>query len=90
MNTFYNRKQVGDIQYTHFVTHPNSVTESEKDLTEMYKRVVMGGKCSETVIILFPTNMQQLINFMTELRNNDDFVPLINLQGTPNCVNFAL
>lgn len=46
----------------------NALTNTEKILTNKYKRVINGGKGSRAVVILIPKLIQDLINFLLEQR----------------------
>lgn len=45
-----------------------ALTESEKILSKKFMRVVTGGKGSKPVPILFPTNLQNFISIMLNVR----------------------
>ncbi|XP_060520468.1 uncharacterized protein LOC132698436 [Cylas formicarius] len=90
LTILYNRKRIGDVQYTNLDTYLrnfssinqdeclNALTESEKILTKNYKRVVTGGKGNRPVIILFPRDIQDYINLMIEIRLKTNFISLDN------------
>lgn len=77
----FNRKRIGDVQYmtvAEYRTDTSTVnqqeclealTESERQLTKFYKRVVTAGKLSRSVVILIPQNMEKHLDFMIEIRN---------------------
>lgn len=55
-----------------------ALSENEKALTSMYKRVLTTGKLSRSVVVLFPPNIRKYINFMVDIRNQSNLVPLEN------------
>ncbi|RZC32765.1 hypothetical protein BDFB_013049, partial [Asbolus verrucosus] len=75
-----NRKHIGEIQYLKVETYKRetsanqqeelseSLSETEKILTKNFKRVIMGGKGSKPVPILFPKTIQNFINVMLSAR----------------------
>uniref|UniRef100_A0A6P7GX39 Uncharacterized protein LOC114343359 n=1 Tax=Diabrotica virgifera virgifera TaxID=50390 RepID=A0A6P7GX39_DIAVI len=83
-----NRKRIGEIQYLKIKTYGENqtnsyqsefveaLTETEKILAKTFKRVVTGGKGSKPVAILFPPDIQKLINVMLKVRK--DCVPDTN------------
>lgn len=90
LTILYNRRRIGDVQYTMMDTYYKdftsinqeecfqALTDSEKELTKFYKRVVTGGKGSRQIVILFPRNLQDLINVMLAVRNKTTLVPDTN------------
>ncbi|KAJ8932596.1 hypothetical protein NQ318_023378 [Aromia moschata] len=76
-----NRKRIGEIQFLKLKTYKidrvsnqqkdflDSLTENEKILTQNFKRVLTGGKGSKPVAILFPKNIQSLIDIMLSVRS---------------------
>lgn len=93
-----NRKRSGDVQYIKIETYNkdttsmqenclNILTETEKQLTQHFKRVVTIGKGSKAVPILFPKKIQKFICLMLKVREHTDFIPkenpyLFALDGT--------
>lgn len=87
LTIFYNRKRIGDVQYTLFKSYfsnfstvnqeecLNSLSHSEKLLTKRYKRIVTGGKGSKPVVILFPPNIQEFMNVIIDLRQTTNLIP---------------
>ncbi|CAG9773450.1 unnamed protein product [Ceutorhynchus assimilis] len=83
-----NRKRVGEIQYLKLSVYCSSennessselldsLSESEKILSKKFMRVVTGGKGSKPVPILFPSNIQNFIKSMLNVR--DTYVPKSN------------
>ncbi len=77
----FNRKRIGDVQYMSVVEYKadtstrnmteclESLTESEKQLSKYYKRVITAGKLSRSVVVLIPQNMEKNLDFMLEKRN---------------------
>ncbi|XP_057335080.1 uncharacterized protein LOC130673883 [Microplitis mediator] len=86
LTILYNRRCIGDVQYTKFQAYltsfstsnqeefMNSLSSSEKVLTRHYKRVVTGGKGSKPTVILFPQNLQDLMNTLIDIRLKTDLV----------------
>lgn len=86
----FNRRQIGDVQFlkikdyktekkTLFSDFENVLSESEKVLTQKYKRVVNSGKGSRAVVILVPELLQKYINILLKHRekyisNENDYM----------------
>ncbi|KAI4465997.1 hypothetical protein MML48_3g00004720 [Holotrichia oblita] len=86
-----NRKRLGDVQYMKLETYNTSQTnidqteclnvilsESDKELTRYFKRVVTVGKGSKPVAVLFPKPVQDYINVLLDVRKKTAFVPKEN------------
>lgn len=80
-----NRKRVGDVQYIKMTAYNSTsethdcfsfLTESEKEITKNFKRIVTIGKGNKAVPILFPTKTQQYLELVLKCRDN--FVPKEN------------
>lgn len=82
-----NRKRVGDVQYMKLKEY-NAVstnndqqeclsvlTESEKQLSKYFKRIITLGKGNKSVAVLFSKDLQRLIDKLLEVRNTTEFVP---------------
>ncbi|XP_045468274.1 uncharacterized protein LOC123676438 isoform X3 [Harmonia axyridis] len=82
-----NRKRVGDVQYTKIETytknHGNNdcldiLSESEKQITKFFKRIVTIGKGSRAVPLLFPKKIQEYIEILLSVRKQSTLVPQEN------------
>ncbi|XP_074026088.1 uncharacterized protein isoform X2 [Leptinotarsa decemlineata] len=103
LTILFNRKRIGDVQYTKLTTYTESInsidqeeceralTESEKVLTKYYKRVVTGGKGSRPVAILFPVHLQSFIDLFIKIRLETHLVPQNNpyLFGCPGTTKWT-
>lgn len=90
LTILYNRRRIGDVQYAKLQTYLsnfsssnqeeflNSLSPSERELTKHYKRVVTGGKGSKPTVILFPQNLQDLMNVLIDIRLKTNIVPQSN------------
>ncbi|CAH1958498.1 unnamed protein product [Acanthoscelides obtectus] len=97
LTILFNRKRIGDVQYTKLSTYINywkpvnqeecekALSQSEKILTKYYKRIVTGGKGSRPIAILFPQTLQTYIDFFVKIRQEHHLVPENNpyLFGCP-------
>lgn len=82
-----NRKRVGDVQYIKTKSYientcsPNqeeilqALTDSEKLLTQHFKRIITIGKGSKSIPILFPKNVQTYIEALLSFRKKNMLVP---------------
>lgn len=103
LTILFNRKRIGDVQYTKLKTYTDNITfinqeecekalsESEKVLTKHYKRIVTGGKGSKPVAILFPSSLQTYIDFLIKIRSTNDLIPQNNtyLFGCPGTMKWT-
>lgn len=103
LTILFNRKRIGDVQYTKIKTYIDSIgsvnqeecekalSDSEKMLTKHYKRIVTGGKGSKPVAILFPLILQSYIDLIVKLRNETNLVPSNNpyLFGYPGTTKWT-
>lgn len=86
----HNRKRVGDVQYLEWksceeqlkndntiqqVELAASLSETEKVLTQNYKKIISIGKGSRAVTILVPKKMQKYLSMLCKLRNESWFPP---------------
>nr|CAI5852466.1 unnamed protein product [Callosobruchus analis] len=81
-----NRKRVGDVQYSKLAEYEcevtstnqeecsNVLTESELALSKHFKRIVVVGKGSKPVPILFSTKLQQYMDTLLWARKKTNFV----------------
>lgn len=86
----FNRKRVGEVQFLNITTYENnnlsvnqteclsSLTELEKNMSATFKRVVVFGKGSKPVPILFTKLMQKYIEMLLSVRKNTEVVPKSN------------
>lgn len=86
LTILYNRRRIGDVQYTQFNTYirnvnatnqeelMDSLSPSERMLTKNYKKVVTGGKGSRPIIILFPKNIQVYMQEIVKIRQQTDLI----------------
>lgn len=86
----FNRKRVGEVQFLNIAAYENSIfsvnqneflsslTELEKSMSVTFKRVVVFGKGSKPVPILFTKLMQRYIEMLLNIRKNTDVVPRTN------------
>lgn len=84
----FNRRRIGDVQYLKLQDYNNhekktdstdfqdTLTETEKQLTMAYKRVVNTGKGSRPVVVLVPNLLQKYISIL--LTHRADFIPSDN------------
>ncbi|CAH0560630.1 unnamed protein product [Brassicogethes aeneus] len=90
LTILFNRRRIGDVQYTLLKTYTenvstvtsvnlkefeNALTESEKNLTKHYKRLVTGGKGSRAIAILLPITLQTYIDLFIKIRSETNLVP---------------
>lgn len=99
----YNRRRIGDVQYTTLQTHLNTydnsnldeclkaLKPSERALTTYYKPVVTGGKGSRQVVVLFPRQLQGFMNTIIRIRQATKLVPENNpyLFAYPNSMRWV-
>ncbi|XP_072393722.1 uncharacterized protein [Diabrotica undecimpunctata] len=86
LTILFNRRRIGDVQYVTIDSYLKNfacvdqteyleqLTESEKLLSNTYKRVVAGGKGSRPIIILFPKNVQAYIDLTLQIRNETNML----------------
>lgn len=76
----FNRRRIGDVQYlkikdyrndrkTNYKDFEHVLTETEKILTQKYKRIMNSGKGSRAVVILIPERLQEFIDVLLKHRN---------------------
>lgn len=87
LTVLFNRRRIGDVQYTYLNTYTKyettlnqeecemALSETEKMLTKYYKRLVTGGKGSRPIAILLPIKLQDYISFFIDIRIKYDMVP---------------
>lgn len=87
LTTVLNRKRIGDVQYTKLESYNrnltsnnqeeclNAITESEKELSKHFKRIVTVGKGSKAVPILFSKSVQDYIDTLLSVRSMTTIVP---------------
>lgn len=87
----FNRKRVGEVQFLDIATYKNttftttqeeclsSLTEFEKSMSATFKRVVVFGKGSRPVPILFTKLMQKYIDLLLTVRETTNIVPKSNV-----------
>ncbi|CAH0555073.1 unnamed protein product [Brassicogethes aeneus] len=82
-----NRKRIGDVQYTKIKSYTDipterqdfdSLTETEKQISKNFKRIVSIGKGSKPVPILFPQKIQEFIDLLLLVRKKTNNVPKEN------------
>ncbi|CAH0558836.1 unnamed protein product [Brassicogethes aeneus] len=83
----FNRKRIGEVQFLDIQSYErnfsaknqkeclNSLTELEKSMSATFKRVVVFGKGSKPVPILFTKRMQQFVDILLKIRRENDIVP---------------
>lgn len=86
----FNRKRVGEVQFLNITTYENNnfsinqteflncLSEVEKNMSATFKRVVVFGKGSKPVPILFTKLMQRYIDMLLNIRKNTELVPKSN------------
>lgn len=86
----FNRKRVGEVQYLTMENYEkyaekniqteslNALTDFEKTMSHFFKRVVVLGKGSKPVPILFTKKMQTFIDMLLKVRKSTDIVPECN------------
>ncbi|CAG9763731.1 unnamed protein product [Ceutorhynchus assimilis] len=86
----FNRKRIGEIQFLDIQSYEkdyscsnseeflNALTEFEKNMSSCFKRVVVFGKGSKPVPILFTKQMQTYIGALLKIRKDYDIVPKTN------------
>lgn len=87
LTILYNRIRIGDGEYTKLQIYLNnftslnqqkflaSLSESEKELTKYYKRIVTGGKGGRQIVILFPPNLQNFMDIIITVRQSTNLLP---------------
>lgn len=90
LTIMFNRKRVGDVQYLKITdynriwpeTNQNNFIESltslEKIICRLFKRIVVGGKGSKPVPILFSTLLQKYLTCLIDTRKKYNLVPESN------------
>ncbi|KAK5647980.1 hypothetical protein RI129_002872 [Pyrocoelia pectoralis] len=90
LTVLFNRKRIGEVQYLTTETYNSntttaksndfleSLTPLEKALSNNFKRVVVGGKGSKPVPILFSKKLQKLIEVLLTTRSSFRIVPTAN------------
>lgn len=93
LTVLHNRKRVGDVQYLEYkscteqlekvvdIQHTeltDSLTESEKIMTQNYKKIISIGKGSKPVTILIPKKLQKYYVLISRLREQPWF-PMENI-----------
>lgn len=83
----FNRKRIGEVQFLDIPTYEknfstvnqeeclNSLTELEKAMSATFKRVIVFGKGSKPVPILFTKRMQKFVDLILKIRKTTDLVP---------------
>lgn len=86
----FNRKRIGEVQFLQIEDYERecsnetqkemfeSLTELEKVVSSAFKRVVVFGKGSKPVPILFTKKMQSFVNIILQIRRTSDIVPKSN------------
>lgn len=86
----FNRKRVGEVQFLNITTYEsnnfsinqreflNCLSELEKNMSATFKRVIVFGKGSKPVPILFTKLMQRYIEMLLNIRKNTEVVPTSN------------
>lgn len=86
MTIVLNRKRIGDVQYIKLDEYTknatsvsqeeclNILTDSEKELSKHFKRIISIGKGSRSVPILFSKKNQEYIEMMISTRKKTSFV----------------
>lgn len=97
----FNRKRVGEVQFLDIISYKsnafhisqkelmNALTDFERAMSSAFKRVIVFGKGSKPVPILFTKLMQKYINLILKIREETDIVPKSNpyLFANPGCVD---
>lgn len=86
MTIVLNRKRIGDVQYVKLEEYTknistvnqeeclNTLSDSEKELSKHFKRIISIGKGSRSVPILFSKKIQEYIETMISVRKKTSFV----------------
>nr|XP_023011705.1 uncharacterized protein LOC111501996 [Leptinotarsa decemlineata] len=86
----FNRKRIGEIQFLDIQTYQrnfssinqeeclSSLSELEKKMSSSFKRVVVFGKGSKPVPILFTKRMQTYVDLILDIRKETNIVPKSN------------
>lgn len=86
----FNRKRIGEIQFLDIQTYErsslninqeecfSSLSDLEKSMSKFFKRVVVLGKGSKPVPILFTKQMQTYIEMLLKIRKEHNIVPKTN------------
>lgn len=86
----FNRKRIGEIQYLDIGTYEqtfsavnqdellSSLTEFEKNMSSSFKRVVVFGKGSKPVPILFTRRLGKYTDYLIHIRRTTNIVPKTN------------
>jgi hypothetical protein len=83
----FNRRRIGDVQFlkiadfqndhrSNSADFENALTETEKMLTNKYKRVMNSGKGSRAVVILLPKPIEAFIDLL--LKNRHKYISMDN------------
>jgi hypothetical protein len=83
----FNRRRIGDVQFLKIADYQNdhrsnsadfenALTETEKMLTNKYKRVMNSGKGSRAVVILLPKPIEAFIDLL--LKNRHKYISMDN------------
>jgi hypothetical protein len=86
----FNRRRIGDVQFLKIADYQNdhrsnsadfenALTETEKMLTNKYKRVMNSGKGSRAVVILLPKPIEAFIDLL--LKNRHKYISMDNEYG---------
>lgn len=91
----FNRKRIGEIQFLNIQTYArdssninqeecfNSPTDLEKNMSNFFKRVVVLGKGSKPVPILFTRQMRIYLKMLLEIRTDTNLIKnQINISST--------
>lgn len=90
LTVVFNRKRIGEVQFLDINTYEkdmsklsqeeclSSLTEFEKVMSSCFKRVVVFGKGSKPVPILFTKQIQCFINVLLSIRKTKGIVPVSN------------
>ncbi|XP_045478739.1 uncharacterized protein LOC123683842 [Harmonia axyridis] len=97
----FNRKRVGGVQFLEIKSYQaettiinqkemmDALTDHEKTICSAFKRVVVFGKGSKPVPLLFTKLIQRYIQIILRVRDETDIVPKSNpyLFANPNCAD---
>lgn len=90
MVLIFNRKRVGEVQFLEIESFQktfstkiqeeclSALTEVEKNMSSFFKRVVVFGKGSKPVPILFTRKMQEYVEILLHIRKTTNIVPKEN------------
>lgn len=91
LTLIFNRKRIGEVQFLEIATYNrdssdrtyqqeciDALTTLEKALCSNFKRVVVFGKGSKAVPILFTTRMQMFVEALLKIRKETNIVPKSN------------